>query len=226
MESTLALAYIEHILLKPGVALIEVWDRVLYVRMKKGCGRNKFMSKRELTYNLPVYYFQENYRNVSKQFHPDCNIKRHSADGNKSVQSSSKKGNKSQTTRNKVKTDLQKNINECKQQQWSVNTKDGRSDARSFTRNLQLFTKFTSSKMRCERSKLAESINSEIYKARFHNCSFTNGVSENEYMGSQSDYIIEEFLRELKKAFARGDEYRKKHHPKAYNMSKRAATKF
>lgn len=56
----------------PNIQMIEVWHNVLYARMKKGSGkRNRFISKKGLTYKLPIYYYDEQFVSIAKTYHPD-----------------------------------------------------------------------------------------------------------------------------------------------------------
>lgn len=57
-----------------NIELIEIWEKVLYVRYKKG--RNKFLSKKGLTEEKSGVYFnlrnyKDAYRNLITKYHPD-----------------------------------------------------------------------------------------------------------------------------------------------------------
>ena len=59
-----------------NILLIEIWKRVLYIRMKKG--RNKFHSKKGITTLSSGIYinlinFRKSYKNAQLRFHPDLN---------------------------------------------------------------------------------------------------------------------------------------------------------
>lgn len=62
----------------PNILLIEIWDRVLYLRMK--VGRNVFHTKKKITnlksgIYLSLINFKDNYKNAQRKFHPDRNEK-------------------------------------------------------------------------------------------------------------------------------------------------------
>ena len=62
----------------PNIQIIEIWDKVLYIRMKKG--RNTFHSKKNITtMNSGIYLnllnFNNDYKQLQRQFHPDINSK-------------------------------------------------------------------------------------------------------------------------------------------------------
>lgn len=61
-----------------NIELIEIWDRVLYLRMRKG--RNKFHSKKGITtlksgIYLNLINFNTEYKRLQKRYHPDVNAK-------------------------------------------------------------------------------------------------------------------------------------------------------
>ena len=69
-NSLLTLAYIDYIMTQnPQILFIEVWDRVLYARMRKG--RNKFISKQGLDFCQPIYYKPNEFKSIIKKYHPD-----------------------------------------------------------------------------------------------------------------------------------------------------------
>ena len=141
------IAYLEHILQDSNILLIEIWDRVLYARMKKGCGRNRFISKKGIKFNINVYYRQSEFRNIVKQYHPDITEK----------------------SRQSAATELFKNINSFKEKSKSYLFKRSQ-DASSYIISLPEFTNFTSTKSNTERDSIRERIEEELDSSRFNNC--------------------------------------------------------
>lgn len=61
--------FIESILSDTNNILLEVWDNVLFVWKEKG--RPQFLSKLNLNFDKDIYYRYEDYKQLSKKYHPD-----------------------------------------------------------------------------------------------------------------------------------------------------------
>ena len=164
-------AYIKEILdTNPNIQCIEVWDRVLYARMNKNCGRNTFISKKGLEFNLPVYYNESEYVSLAKRYHPDA-------------QSGAQKRKES---KQRTFTKLQQSIN-VSRPALSELFKGRRYDGINFTRNHALFTQFTLSKSSNRTNKLVERIGTELFKA---------GYSDDELFGRYCSDPLDKQIRE------------------------------
>lgn len=137
-------AYINQLLEDTSIELIEVWSNILYARMKKGCGKNKFISKKGLTFTLPVYYDESNYRKISLRYHPDRNIT-------------------GSVSKQRTYENLSKLIN-ISRETLSRLFKGRRFNAINFVRSNEAFTRFTTTKSNKERNRSLEQIDSEICK--------------------------------------------------------------
>jgi hypothetical protein len=139
-------AYIKELLEDPSIELIEVWDKILYVRMKQGSGKNKFISKKGLTFNLSVYYYESNYRKISSRYHPDRETKK--------------------ISKQRTLTSLCQNIN-ISREAISGLFEGRRSNAINFVRSNEEFTRFTTIESNTKRSKSLEQIDEEIHQAGY-----------------------------------------------------------
>lgn len=168
-------AYIKHLLdSNPNIQCIEVWSRVLYARMKKGHGRNKFISKKGLEFSLPVYYYESEYIALSKSYHPD----KLSA-GKKQVQKQS------------TYTKLIQNIN-VSRPALSELFKGRRGDGISFTHSNECFTKFSSTSSLKRANILVEQIEAELSKAGYCDSELFGG-----YCTNPLDESIQQQLRSI-----------------------------
>lgn len=156
MDSILTLAYIDEILEDPTVELIEVWDRVLYVRKKKGCGRNTFKSKAGLEYKLNAYYTTKEFRTISKRYHPD-------------------KQNWNDKYKQQNANELFASISVSREQLQIYELYSGADDAKSYIRSLPEFAKLASSKKPNERDSLIKAITKHLDSTRL-----TKSLSEDE----------------------------------------------
>lgn len=146
LAKVLSLAYIDKLLEDPDIEIIEVWSRVLYARMKKGCGkRNKFISKRNLEYGYEVYFREQEFKSVSKTYHPDL--------AEKSKRSSSEK--------------LQKNIN-CFHDECTAGLRERSKNAISYIYSLSEFTQLTSTESSAKRASLRDKIYEQVDSARLN----------------------------------------------------------
>jgi hypothetical protein len=68
-DALITRVYIDYILSNPNVSFIEVWADRLYVWHYKG--GPKFFSKLSFQFNLPIYYRINDYKRLSKKYHPD-----------------------------------------------------------------------------------------------------------------------------------------------------------
>lgn len=155
-------AYIQELLdSDPNIECIEVWARVLYARMKKGCGRNKFISKKGLEFSLPVYYYESNYISIIKRYHPDTS-------------GQSRSGLSKQSTG----LELSKNINLSRQPLSRLFT-GRRCDGISFVRSHDVFTKFTSTKQCKKAGELMERLLEHISETRYGDGELFGGYINN-----------------------------------------------
>lgn len=69
MDTLTTQIYINYLLSDPNVALIEVWDNKLFIWKFKG--RPTFKTSLGLEFKLEIYYRINEYKKVSKKFHPD-----------------------------------------------------------------------------------------------------------------------------------------------------------
>ena len=68
-DSLLSQIYIDYLLSDQNVSMIEVWDSRLFIWRYKG--RPSIQTKLSLTFNLPIYYRPNDYKKLSKKYHPD-----------------------------------------------------------------------------------------------------------------------------------------------------------
>lgn len=204
----LATAYIKELLeANTNILLIEVWDRVLYARKKKGCGeRNQFISKKGLEYQLPVYYEENKYKSVSKEYHPD-----------RVKQTASKQ---------RIATELFQNIS-LSRPALSRLFKGRRCHGISFIRRNELFTKFSCSIWNKKAAILLGRIESEIHKAGFSDIELFGDYRNNpldQQMGEHLQFIddSEEVLQGVTAAISNGIEKLKKEDPWFYQQQEEA----
>lgn len=146
LAKVLSLAYIDKLLEDSDIEIIEVWSRVLYARMKKGCGkRNKFISKRNLEYSYEVYFREQEFKSVSKTYHPDL--------AKESKRSSREK--------------LQKNIN-CFHDECTTGLRERSKNAVSYIYSLSEFTQLTSTESSAKRISLRDKIYEQMDSARLN----------------------------------------------------------
>lgn len=69
MDSLISQIYINYILKDPNVSLIEVWSNRLFIWKYKGSPT--FKPLLQLTFNLPIYYRSNEYKQLSRKYHPD-----------------------------------------------------------------------------------------------------------------------------------------------------------
>jgi hypothetical protein len=69
MDSLISQIYINYILKDDNVSLIEVWDNKLFVWKYKGSPT--FRPSLQLTFDLPIYYRPNEYKQLSRKYHPD-----------------------------------------------------------------------------------------------------------------------------------------------------------
>lgn len=190
MDTILALAYIENILKDPNVELIEVWERVLYVRMKQGCGRNTFKTKNGLEFKLYAYYRPEEFKRISKRYHPDL-----------------QRSNTTKTINDtKDTTELQANIILSREALKDYRDCGRTIAAVSFVHSLKQFVQLASAKTREQRDRFIRAISKKLDSAGFTN---TAGLSQRRWgtTGSIFDYtdnnqpeIIQRFAKAWRKA--------------------------
>ena len=85
-DTLITRAYIDYILSNPNVSFIEVWADRLYVWHYKGSP--KFHSKLSFEFNLPIYYRVNDYKRLSKKYHPDLSNSKSSRVLSGSIQTS------------------------------------------------------------------------------------------------------------------------------------------
>lgn len=193
-----ATAYIKELFeANSNIECIEVWADILYARMKKGCGRNKFISKKGLEFQLPVYYYESNYISLIKRYHPDTN------------RQSSSRVSKSSTG-----LELSKNINLSRKPLSRLFT-GRRRDGISFVRSHDVFIKFTSTKHGKKASEFMARLMEDLFKA-----GYSDGELFGEYinnpMGEEGENALkqsdnrEEILQDIVKImFNRAEKLRK-----------------
>ena len=192
MESVVALAYIDELLADPTVDLVEVWDTVLYIRRKKGCGRNTFASKRGLDYQLNVYYTPERFKELSLNYHPDTAIRK-----------------------SKNQTELQQYIILSRRYLEGYEHDQRTVDAIRFVQTTKQFTQLASTRSAVRRNSLTRSIEQQLDSAG-HNVSVRydgdrrGGVWISE---SDSDNFIQDFIKKYQDAVAARTAWRQKHRP-------------
>jgi hypothetical protein len=69
MDSLISQIYINYILKDPNVSLIEIWSNRLFIWKYKGSPT--FKPLLQLTFNLPIYYRPNEYKQLSRKYHPD-----------------------------------------------------------------------------------------------------------------------------------------------------------
>lgn len=159
-------AYIQSLLeSNTNIECIEVWATILYARMKKGCGRNKFISKKGLEFKLPIYYYESNYIPLTQRYHPD-------------TQSGIKER---KICKQRTLTKLQQSINLSRGALAGLFKGRGSSGIR-FTINHELFTKFTRAKSRTLTNKFVELLGKQLSKA---------GYSDHQSFGRYCDRPLE-----------------------------------
>jgi hypothetical protein len=173
-------AYIQHLFhTNPNILTIEVWDKVLYARMKKGGGRNKFISKNNLKFILPIYYVE--FKECIKQFHPD---------------------KFQQTSKKEAYTELSKSIISLRESNEHI-FRDGRENALQLISTYEEFTELTSVKFSRLRDRLKneqferllKSLERKLYPAGFDDYSCFDDYEQDStgwYYKEQSDSINEE----------------------------------
>jgi hypothetical protein len=135
-------AYIQHLFnSNPNILTIEVWDKVLYARMRKGGGRNKFISKNNLKFILPIYYVE--FRECIKQFHPD---------------------KFQQTSRTEVYTELSKSIISLRKANDQL-FRDGRKNALKLISTYEEFAELTSIKFNRIRDRFKNGQFKRLFKS-------------------------------------------------------------
>lgn len=208
----LATAYIRDLLEgNNNILLIEVWDRVLYARKKKGCGeRNEFISKKGLEYQLPVYYEESKYKSVSKEYHPDRV--------------------KQTVSKQRIATKLFQNIS-LSRPALSKLFKGRRCDGISFVRRNELFAKFSRSSWNKKAAILLGRIESEIYKAGFSDTELFGNYRNDpldQQMGEHLQFIDDskEILQGVTTAISNGIEKLKEEDPWFYQQQEDAFTCF
>lgn len=72
MDSLTSTIYINYLLNDSNVSLIEVWDNKLFVWRYKG--RPTFTTTLGLVFELPLYYRINEYKKLSKNYHPDLSM--------------------------------------------------------------------------------------------------------------------------------------------------------
>ena len=218
MDSLITLAYIKEILDDPNVALIEVWHNQLYIRMKPGCGRGTFISKRGLEYSLPIYYGPENYKTVSKQFHPD---RAYATKTKKSRSSSTRSATAAKQKQLSRLEELQKDINIHRQELCDAFNRRA-ADAISVVRSLPAFTKFASTKVSSQRNKFRLQLEQELDRTGLCNSPGFYGTNTGSIwernIDENSDDAYKNAFQELATAWARANERARKARPEYYAM--------
>jgi hypothetical protein len=69
MDSLLTTVYINYILSDTNVSLVEVWENRLFIWKYKGSPT--IATSLGLEYKLPIYYRSNEYKQLSKKYHPD-----------------------------------------------------------------------------------------------------------------------------------------------------------
>ncbi len=69
METLLSQIYINYILSDSNISLVEVWDKKLFIWRYKG--KPTFLSSLGLEFQYPIYYRVDEYKQLSKKYHPD-----------------------------------------------------------------------------------------------------------------------------------------------------------
>lgn len=69
MDTLTTQIYIDYLFKDKNVSLIEVWENKLFIWKYKG--RPTFQTALGLEFKLPVYYRIDDYKKVSKKYHPD-----------------------------------------------------------------------------------------------------------------------------------------------------------
>lgn len=201
----IATAYIEELLeSNPNIECIEVWANILYARMKKGCGRNKFISKKGLEFQLPVYYYESNYISLARRYHPDTQTGT----------------SKEKVRKQRISTELQQSINVSREAlTWLF--KGRGSDGIRFTRNHELFTKLTRTTSSTVAAKLVERLGQQLFEA-----GYSDEESFGRYCYDPLDEQVRDYLQPIDdeekavlaalQAIARNIERLKRDYPEQY----------
>ena len=192
MESVVTLAYIDELLSDPTVDLVEVWDTVLYIRKKKGCGRNTFASKRGLEYQLNVYYTAGRFKELSLNYHPDTAIRK-----------------------SKNQTELQQNILLSRQPLCDYARNRRAADAIRFVQTTKQFTQLASTRSAVRRNSLTRSIEQQLDSAGYNVSIKYDGDRRSNLRANESDSddFIQDFIKKWEVGMAAKIAWRQKHRP-------------
>lgn len=137
METLISQIYINYILNDANVSLVEVWNSQLYIWRYKG--RPTFLSNLGLQFQQTLYYRVDDYKQLSRKYHPDLSTSKSAR-----VLSGS----------------IQAGINDFKE---VLEVQNGRYDARDYIQWYPEFDRILSCKTAATRNNLAGELSSRLY---------------------------------------------------------------
>lgn len=137
METLISQIYIDYILSDTNVSLVEIWNSQLFIWRYKG--KPTFLSNLGLKFQQPLYYRVNEYKQLSRKYHPDLS------------------NSKSSRVLSGV---IQAGINDLKE---TLEIQNGRYDARNYTQWYAEFDRILSCKVATTRSDLTGELSTRLY---------------------------------------------------------------